>query len=46
MMVMLKNRPIWFAEINDLLLHAIRPAPAELPQGRKAARVRGCSGAI
>ena len=24
----------------------IRPAPAELPQGRKAARVCGCSGAI
>ena len=23
-----------------------RPAPAELPQGRKAARVGGCSGAM
>jgi len=24
----------------------IRPAPFELPQGRKAARVEGCSGAM
>lgn len=24
----------------------VRPAPFELPQGRNAARVKGCSGAI
>jgi len=24
----------------------VRPAPTEIPQGRKAARVGGCSGAI
>ena len=30
-----------------LFLHRLtRPAPSELPQGRNAARVRGCSGAM
>jgi len=35
--------------MNILHLHPaslIRPAPTELPQGRNAARVGGCSGAI
>ena len=38
-------------EINSVALHLqsaslIRPAPIELPQGRNAARVDGCSGAM